>query len=67
MSKLIKAEKAKQTAETEPSTQEGAEKANQKSSDKVKADTDELLDEIDDLLETVGLTLAAGFVQKGGQ
>ena len=67
MSKLIKAEKAKQTAEKEPSVQEGAEKAGQKSSDKVKADTDDLLEEIDVLLENVGITFAAQYVQKGGQ
>lgn len=35
--------------------------------DKIKAELDELLDEIDDVLESNAETFVRGFVQKGGE
>jgi ubiquitin-like protein Pup len=46
------------TEEVQPSTESG---------EKVKADLDDLLDEIDDVLETNAEDFVRSYVQKGGQ
>ncbi|MSO58800.1 MAG: ubiquitin-like protein Pup [Ilumatobacteraceae bacterium] len=59
----------KTTAQTEPSaTQTGAEiDASTKSGQRIKAELDDLLDEIDEVLETNAEDFVNNYVQKGGQ
>jgi prokaryotic ubiquitin-like protein Pup len=60
-------QKAKQTTNRESETVDDAAPAVTESGDKLKAELDDLLDEIDEVLETNAEDFVKSYVQKGGQ
>ena len=59
--------KQKQAAERDETVVEDAAPAVSEAGEKLKADLDDLLDEIDDVLETNAEEFVKSYVQKGGQ
>ena len=59
--------KSKQTTSRETEEIEEAEPAVTETGDKLKAELDDLLDEIDEVLETNAEDFVKSYVQKGGQ
>ncbi len=59
-------QKSKPTHDTEESVDTAAEAVTE-TGDKIKADIDDLLDEIDEVLETNAEDFVKAYVQKGGQ
>lgn len=57
----------KKTTQPRPAEQIESDATRAPSSDKLKSDIDELLDEIDDVLETNAEDFVKTYVQKGGQ
>jgi ubiquitin-like protein Pup len=60
-------QKPKSTTTTKPDATEAAAPAVTETGDKIKADIDDLLDEIDEVLETNAEDFVKSYVQKGGQ
>lgn len=60
-------QKPKSTTSKKPDTTEVAAPAVTETGDKIKADIDDLLDEIDEVLETNAEDFVKSYVQKGGQ
>jgi ubiquitin-like protein Pup len=60
-------QKSKQTPERETEQVEEAAPAVTETGDKLKAELDDLLDEIDEVLETNAEDFVKSYVQKGGQ
>jgi ubiquitin-like protein Pup len=60
-------QKQKQAAERTETVVEDAAPAVSEAGEKLKADLDDLLDEIDDVLETNAEEFVKSYVQKGGQ
>jgi ubiquitin-like protein Pup len=59
--------KQKQTSDRTEEVVEGAAPATSESGEKLKAELDDLLDEIDEVLETNAEDFVKSYVQKGGQ
>jgi prokaryotic ubiquitin-like protein Pup len=57
----------KQTGGGEDDESTGADAGGQERRDKLASDTDDILDEIDDVLETNAEDFVRAYVQKGGQ
>ena len=62
-----RAQKKKQPTSREATDVDEAAPASSKQGDKIKAELDELLDEIDDVLEENAEDFVRSYVQKGGQ
>ena len=60
-------QKSKSTTSNTSETKDVAAPAVTETGDKIKADIDDLLDEIDDVLETNAEDFVKSYVQKGGQ
>ena len=60
-------QKSKTTSERDQGTVEEAAPAVTETGDKLKAELDDLLDEIDEVLETNAEDFVKSYVQKGGQ
>lgn len=60
-------QKPKNTSNRKDETSDQAAPAVTETGDKLKADIDDLLDEIDDVLETNAEDFVKSYVQKGGQ
>jgi ubiquitin-like protein Pup len=60
-------QKSKPTSDREQDTVEEAAPAVTETGDKLKAELDDLLDEIDEVLETNAEDFVKSYVQKGGQ
>ena len=59
--------KSKPTTRTDEATVDEAAPATTETGEKLKAELDDLLDEIDDVLETNAEDFVKSYVQKGGQ
>lgn len=60
-------QKKRQPSQRQPEEVQGAAPAPSKQGEKIKADLDELLDEIDEVLEENAEDFVRDYVQKGGQ
>lgn len=60
-------QKSRPSPSREESTVEAAEPSSSESGERLKAELDDILDEIDDVLETNAEEFVKSYVQKGGQ
>jgi ubiquitin-like protein Pup len=64
---MAEREQKRKTAPAREQEQVEESSANTEAGDKIKAELDELLDEIDDVLETNAEEFVKSYIQKGGQ
>lgn len=64
---MAEREQKKRTTDREDETDADLEPVASESSDKLKSDMDDLLDEIDEVLETNAEDFVRSYIQKGGQ
>lgn len=67
MSEQIRREKTTSQEPSEVTVENGSTEEDRDTSEKLKAETDELLDEIDGLLEDNAAEFVRNYIQKGGQ
>ena len=65
--RIQKSKTSQETGQRADDTTDTAAEAVTETGDKIKADIDDLLDEIDDVLETNAEDFVKSYVQKGGQ